>query len=188
MPKASELKSGMVVDIKGQPHIVKQVQANSPSARGAGMIYKVRFNHAATGQKVDESLRSDEFFPEADFLRRQVSFLYQDGDEYTFMDGEDYSQYGLNGDQLGDQAGYLTDGLTGITALLVDGQCIAVQLPEAVELEVIETVPGMKSASANARTKPATLSTGIEVQVPEFIEQGEVLKINTVTHEYMSRA
>lgn len=188
MPKASELKSGMVVEVKGQPHIVKTVQANSPSARGAGMIYKVRFNHAATGQKVDDSLRSDDFLPEVDFLRRQVSFLYKDGEEFTFMDGEDYSQYTLSSEQMGDQAGFLTDGLTGIMALLVDGECIAAQLPEVVELIVVETVPGMKSASANARTKPAKLSTGIEVQVPEFIEEGETLRVNTLTQEYMSRA
>lgn len=188
MPKASDLKSGMIVEVKGQPHIVRQVQAQSPSARGAGMIYKVRFNHASTGQKLDESLRSEDFFPDVDFMRRQVSFLYQDGEEYTFMDQEDYSQYSLDAEQLGDQVGFLTDGLTGITALLVDGSCIAVQLPEVVELEVIETVPGMKSASANARTKPAKLSTGVEIQVPEFIEEGEVLKVNTVSREYMSRA
>lgn len=188
MPKASELKSGMIVLVRQQPHIVKQVQANNPSARGAATLYKVRFNHASTGQKLDESLKGDDFLPDVDFQRRSVQFSYMDGNAYVFMDDEDYSQYPLEPDALGDSKAFLTDGLSGITALLVEGQCVAVQLPVVVEMPIVETPPAMKAASASARNKPAKLPTGLEIQVPEYLEEGEVIKINTETREFVSRA
>ena len=94
----------------------------------------------------------------------------------------------LNGDVLEDQLNYLTDGLEGITALLVEGNIVAVDMPQSVVLEIIETAPGIKGASASARTKPATLSTGLIVQVPEYIEQGEKVKVNTTNGKFMTRA
>lgn len=188
MPKASELKSGMIVQVRDQPHIVKQVQANNPSARGAATLYKVRFNHVSSGQKLDESFKGDDVLTEVDFQRRQVQYSYQDGDAYVFMDDEDYSQYQLDSEQLSDAIPFLTDGLSGITALLVEGQCVAIQLPTIVEMPIIETPPAMKAASASARNKPAKLPTGLEVQVPEYLSEGEAIKINTETGEFVSRA
>lgn len=188
MPKASELKSGMIVQVRDQPHIVKQVQANNPSARGASTIYKVRFNHASTGQKLDESFKGDDFLAEVDFQRRQVQFSYIDGDAYVFMDNEDYSQYQLDGDKIDEVTPFLTDGLSGITALLVEGQCVSVQLPMIVEMPIVETPPALKAASASARNKPAKLPTGLEIQVPEYLAEGEMIKINTETREFVSRA
>lgn len=123
MPKASNLKSGMIVRVREQPHIVKKMQANNPSARGAATLYKVRFNHVSTGQKLDESFKGEDFLPEVDFQRRAVQFSYKDGDAYVFMDNEDYSQYQLDGDQLEEVTSFLGDGLTGITALLVEDAC-----------------------------------------------------------------
>lgn len=188
MPKASELKKGSVVEINGEPYIVKRLESRSPSSRGAQTIYKIRFNNAQTGQKLDESCKADDMFTEVDLIKRQVQFLYQDGDMFTFMDVEDYSQYTLGKNELEDDLGYLTDGLEGIYALIVDDRVLGIELPQTVSLEITDTTPAIKGASATSRTKPATLATGLEVQVPEYIEMGEVVKINTDTGKFMSRA
>ncbi len=188
MPKASELKKGMVVEINGMPHVVKQLEAKSPSSRGAATLYKVRFNNLKTKQKLDESFKGDDLLKEADCVRKEVQFSYMDGDAYVFMDVEDYSQHSLNQEDIGDQSGYITEGLSGIAALILDGVIIGIELPVTVQMEITETAPGIKGATATGRTKPATLSGGIEIQVPEYLEPGEVIKINTQTGKFMSRA
>ena len=188
MPKASELKKGDVVELDGIPHVVKQLEARSPSSRGASTLYKVRFNNLITGQKRDETLKGEDMLPASDSQRVQVQFSYIDDNMYVFMDVEDYSQYLLSKASLEDQIEYLTDGLEGLTALLVEGNIVAVDLPQSVVMEITETAPGIKGASASARTKPATLSTGLVVQVPEYIEPREKVKVNTTNGKFMSRA
>lgn len=188
MPKASDLKRGMIVEIDGAPHAVKKVEAKSPSSRGASTLYKVRFTNLKTGQKLDESLKGDDLLKDADCQRTKVQYSYQDGDLYTFMNMEDYSQYSLNGDDLEGQLGYLTEGLEGITALLMDGEIIGVELPQSVNMTITETSPGIKGATATGRTKPATLTTGLEIQVPEYLENGELIKVNTSNGKFISRA
>lgn len=188
MPKAAELKRGVIVEINGAPHAVKKVEAKSPSSRGAATLYKVRFTNLQTGQKLDESYKGDDFLKDADCVRRQVQFSYLDGDVYTFMDQEDYSQYSLNWDELEGQLGYLSEGLEGITALLMDGEVLGIELPQSVTLTITDTAPGIKGATATGRTKPATLTTGLEVQVPEYLESGEAIRINTATGKFISRS
>ncbi len=188
VPKASDLKRGMVVDINGAPHSVKQVEVKNPSSRGASTLYKIRFTNLQTKQKLDESLKGDDFFKEADCVRVAVQFSYVDGELYTFMNMEDFSQYELSSEDLDGQTEFLTEGLEGITALLLDGTILSIELPQSVNLEIVETAPGIKGASASARTKPAVLTTGLEVQVPEYLETGEVIRINTGNKQFMSRA
>ena len=188
MPKASELKKGTVVDINGVPHAVKQLEAKSPSSRGASTIYKVRFTNLLTKQKLDESFKGDDILQEADCMRVPIQFSYQDGDNTVFMNTEDYSQYEVKADELEDQLGYIAEDTEGMVALLMDGKLLSVELPQSVNMEIIETPPAIKGASASARTKPAKLSSGIEVQVPEYLEQGEIIKVNTSTGKFMSRA
>lgn len=188
MPRASELKKGDVVTLDDAPHIVKHLEAKSPSARGAATLYKVRFTNLVTGQKRDESLKGEDLLPEADCRRVPVQFSYVDGDQYMFMDTGDYSQYGLDADALEDQLDYLTDGLEGITALVVEDRIVGIDLPQSVVMEIVETAPPIKGATASARNKPATLSSGLTVQVPEYIEQGERIKVNTTNGKFMSRA
>ena len=188
MPKASDLKKGDVVQIDNVPHVVKQLDAKSPSARGASTLYKIRFENLITGQKRDESLKGDDFFGTSDYEKVQVQFSYIDGQQYVFMNMTDYSQYLLNAEAIEDQLAYLVDGLDGITALIVEGNIVGIDLPQSVTLEIVETAPGIKGASANARNKPATLSTGLIVQVPEYIEQGENIKVNTTNASFMTRA
>ncbi len=188
MPRASELKTGMVIDIDGIPHVVKQMEAKSPSARGAATLYKIRYTNMQSGQKLDESYKGDDMLKEADCERVPVQYSYQEGDTWVFMNTEDYSQYEVPSEMLDDISGYITEGLEGMSALIMDGKLLAVLLPAAVELPIVETVPSMRGASATSRTKPAKLSTGLEVQVPEYLEQGEVVRVSTVTGKYVSRA
>jgi len=188
VPKACDLKRGMVVDINGAPHAVKEVESKSPSSRGAVTLYKVRFTNLVTGQKLDDSFRGDDFLKDIDCERRQVQFSYVEGDLYTFMDMEDYSQYSLNAEDLEGQVEYLTDGLEGILALLVDGKILGIELPASVVMAIEETAPAIKGATAASRTKTARFATGLEVQVPEYLESGEQIKINTATGKFMSRA
>lgn len=187
MPKASDLKKGEVIEIDGTPHVVKQLAAKSPSSRGASTLYKVRFDNLLTGQTRNETYKGDDLLKEADCQKMQVQFSYTDGTQYIFMDMENYSQHALGLDSMEGQLEYLTEGLEGITALLVDGMIVAVELPQSIVMEVIETPPAIKRASASARTKPATLTTGLVVQVPEYVEQGEKVKINTANGKFMSR-
>jgi len=188
MPKASDLKRGDIIDMDGVPHAVKQVDSRSPSSRGASTLYKIRFTNLKTGQKRDESYKGDDYLKEADCIRVKVQYSYHDGENYVFMNTEDYSQYTLNDDDLAGQTEYLTEGLEGITALLMDDAVLGIELPTSVDLEITETAPGIKGSSATARTKSAILPTGLDVQVPEYLVTGEVIKINTVTGKYMSRA
>ncbi len=188
MPKASDLKRGMVVEVNDAPYVVKEIEVRNPSSRGASTLYKIRFNHLKTKQKRDETLKGDDFLKDVDCERRVLQFSYKDDDSYTFMSLDDYEQYTINADDIEDESLYLTEGLEGVVSILLDGVLVAIELPAAVAMEIIETAPGLKGASATARTKPARLATGLEVQVPEYIEPNEIIKINTVTAKFMSRA
>lgn len=188
MAKAGDLKRGMVVEINGVPHVVKNVDVKSPSSRGASTLYKIRFNNVQTGQKLDESLKGDDSFKDVDLVRAKVQFSYIDGENYIFMNTEDFSQYTLSKEELDEQVNYLSEGLEGIIALLVDDEVLGIELPAAVVLEVLETPPAIKGATASSRSKPARLSTGAEIQVPEYLETGELIKVNTETGKFMSRA
>lgn len=187
MIQASSLKKGMVIDINGAAHIVETIHAKSPSARGGSTLYKIRTRNLVTTQKTDHSFKGDDALQEADFEKRGVQFSYIDGENYVFMDLEDYSQFELNKDFIGDDVNYITDDMECI-ALLIDGAVKALQMPDTVTLKVIECDPSMKSASATARTKNAKVETGYTLQVPEYLEQDEIIKIDTRTGLFLSRA
>lgn len=188
MPKASEIKKGSIVEIDGQPHIARHVEVKTPSSRTGTTLYKIRFSNLQTQQKLDMTCKGDDSFNSIDFERREVQFSYRDADGYTFMDNEDYSPYALAARDLEDQAGYLTEGLDGIIALLVEGRLVGIELPQSVNLEIVDTAPSIKGTSATGRTKPARLSTGLEIQVPEYLTVGETVRVNTETGKFMSRA
>lgn len=188
MPKASDLKQGSAIEINGEPYAVKKIEVRNPTSRGASTLYKIRFAHMKTRQKLDGSYKGDDFLKEADCAKLMVQYSYHDGGSYTFMNLETYEQYTLNAEDLDNQIEYLTEGLEGIIILLLDDAPLGIELPTTVTMEIIETPPAMKGASATNRTKPAKLTTGLEVQVPEYIETGEIIKINTDTGKFMSRA
>ncbi|MDT4290322.1 elongation factor P-like protein YeiP [Methylomonas sp. MO1] len=188
MPKANELKKGTAIEINGEPYVVKNIDVRNPTSRGATTLYKVRFTHMKTRQKLDETYKSDEMLKAADCSRCNVQYSYQDGDTYYFMNAETYEQYSLSAEDLEGQTEYLSDGLEGIIMLLMDDAALGIQLPTTITLQIVETPPSMKGSSATKRTKTAKLSTGLEVQVPEYIESGEMIKVNTDTGEFSSRA
>lgn len=188
MPRANELKPGMVVDINDTPYIVKHLEVKSPTARGGTTLYKFRFNNLKTGQKWDEAFKGDDILKEIDCTRIRLQFSYIDGNQYVFMNTEDYSQYALDAEDLEEQISYLTEGLDNIVGLLIGDQVIAIELPSAVNLVITHTDPSIKGQTATGRTKTALLSTGMEIQVPEYIESGELVKVNTLTGKFSSRA
>ena len=185
---AKDIKTGCILNYNEAPCAIESITVQSPSARGAATFYKYRARNLITKQKVDITLRGGESLPEADFRKRPVKFMYADATHVHFLDQEDYNQYSLAKEDLAEESQYLTESLEGVQALIYNDECVGVQLPVAVALKVVQCDPGVKGASATARTKPATLETGLIVQVPEYLSQGEVIKVDTRTATYLSRA
>jgi elongation factor P len=185
---AKDFKRRMVVEIDGAPHMIEQIQVQTPSARGAATLYKVKARNLKTKNRVEKSYRGTDALNESSFARRPVQYLYRDADEFHFMDAEDFSQFSFTADDLRDIAPFMTENMEGVEALVVDDEVIAIELPDTVELPIVETTPGVRGNSATGRTKPATLSTGHIVQVPEHLDQGEIVRVDTRTGEYLGRA
>jgi elongation factor P len=185
---AKEIKPGSIVNYEDAPCLVESVSVQSPSARGAATYYKFRARNLISKQKVDVTLRGGESLDEADFQRRAVKYMYADATHLHFLDQTDYNQYSLDKEDVADEAGYLTEDLEGLLALIYNDECVGIQLPTAVELTVTECDPGVRGNSATGRTKPAVLETGLVVQVPEYLSQGERIKVDTRNGQYLSRA
>lgn len=188
MIKASDLKKGGIVKINGAPHILEELSISTPSARGASSLYRMRFRNLITKQKYDGTYKGDDALEDISFDRRAVQFSYVDQDRYVFTDLEDYSEIHLTEDMISEQKLYLTDAMEDISVFSADGRVLGIELPPTVVLKVVETGPSMKGASATARTKPATLSTGLVVQVPEYLGTGELIRVDTRTGKFLGRA
>jgi elongation factor P len=186
--RASDFKKGDVVNIDGEPHIVESLAVQTPGARGAATLYKVRFRNLQSKRKVDMAFRGDDVLGEADFERRPVQVLYGDSGSFTFMDLADYSQFTLSKEDLESEWSYLAESVEGILALMSEGRVIGLELPVAVVLIIVDTRPSMKGGSVTARTKPATLSNGLVVQVPEYLSNGEAIRVDTRSGDYISKA
>jgi len=186
--KASELKRGFVIQVDSRSVVVKDVQVQTASSRSGNTLYKVRGRDVVTKQKFEASFKGDDVIQSVDFERRPVQLLYTDDTGCTFMDTESFEQHTVDREAIEDELLYLTESLEGVSALLVDGVLMGIELPATVNLEIVDAAPAMKAASASARSKPATLSTGLVVQVPEYLSPGEVIKVNTLTGEFVSRA
>ena len=184
---AKEIKPGAVINYQETPVLIQAVSVQTPSARGAATLYKFRARNLITKQKVDITLRGGESLDDADFQRRPVKFMYADATDWHFLDQEDYSQYALPAEDIQQERQYLTEDLEGVLALIYNDGCVGIQLPTAVALKVTECDPGVKGNSATSRTKPATLETGLVIQVPEYLSQDEVIKVDTRTGQYLSR-
>ncbi|MDR2872871.1 MAG: elongation factor P-like protein YeiP [Xanthomonadaceae bacterium] len=186
--KASEIKKGNVVEHNNAVYQVRDIERSAPQGRGGNVTFRFTLYSIPGGNKLDLSLRADDDLKEIELNRRQASFSYKDGDAYVFLDDEDYTPYTLDADTVGDLAGFITDGLSGCHVQIIDELPVAVQLPQTVTLEVIDTPPELKGGTATKRPKPARLSTGIEVMVPEYISNGERVLVSTVTGEFSGRA
>lgn len=188
MPKACDIKRGMAVQHNGKLLLVKQIDVQSPSARGAATLYKMRFTDISTGQKVEDRFKGDDIIHTTDLIRAPVSFSYQDGEDFVFMNTQDYSQYSFKQSEIVDELLFINEETDGLIIMLVDDQPIGIEVPQTVELIITDTSPSIKGASASARTKPAQFATGLTIQVPEYIASGDRVKINTGDLKFISRA
>ena len=186
--QAKEIKNGSVVVYQDQPVIIEKISVQSPSARGASTLYKFRARNVVTKQKLDITLKGAENLPEADFQRRPVDLMYADAQQMHFLDQQDFQQYSLDLSDLENESPYIKDGLEGILALIYNDGCVGIQLPATIELVISQCDPGVKGNSATSRTKPATLETGLSLQVPEYLKEGETIKVDTRTGQFLSRA
>ena len=186
--KAYDIKKGNVVEHNGTVYQIRDIERSSPQGRGGNVKFRFTMYSVPGGSKFDLSLGGDDELKEVELTRRQVTFSYKDGDAFVFMDDEDYTQYQLDAANIGDDAGYVTEGLTGCYVQIIDDLPVALQLPTSVVLEVVDTPPELKGGTATKRPKPARLNSGIEIQVPEYITNGEKVWVNTTTGEFGGRA
>ena len=187
MPKASDIKKNAAVEFNGNVYFVKDIERSVPQGRAGGSIYRMRMYDVVTGQKIDESFKDSDMLNLADLTKRPSMFSYSDGNEFVFMDNEDYSSYSLNKEAIEDQLLFITEETQGLIVLLISDSPVALELPSTVELVITETDPSIKGASASARTKPATMSTGLIIQVPEHVSEGDKVKINVDDKKFMGR-
>ncbi|SFM66046.1 elongation factor P [Thermodesulforhabdus norvegica] len=181
---ASDLKKGIKLEIDGEPYLVVDFEFTKPGKGQA--LYKCRLKNLITGVQFDRTYRSGDKFVEADTEEQEVEFLYQEGSRYYFMNMTNFEQVEMTSDQLGDAVNYLTPNIK-VNMLFYKERPIGITLPNFVELKVVKAEPGVKGDTASGATKPVTLETGYEVQVPLFVEEGDVLKIDTRTGAYVER-
>ena len=184
MADTSDLKKGFKVLIDGQPYAVTDSQFVKPGKGQA--FYRTKLKNMVSGNVIDRTYKSGEKLEKADTEERTMQFLYAEGEGRVFMDSQNYEQLTLSDEQLGDNIYYLLDSIE-YEVMLFDGRPIGVTPPNFVELTVVETEPGFKGDTSGNTTKPAKMETGLQVNVPLFINQGEKLKIDTRTASYVER-
>ncbi|MEX2187726.1 MAG: elongation factor P [Pirellulales bacterium] len=185
---AKDIKPGAVVVYNDAPVMITGISVQSPSARGAATLYKFRARNLVSKQKVDLTLKGTDSLPEADFQRRSVKFMYADATQSHFLDEADYNQFALDSELIEEERQYITEELEGMVAMIYNDECVGIQLPTTVTLQVVECDPAVKGDSATKRTKPAKLQTGLVIYVPEYLTSGEMVKVDTRTGEFLSRA
>jgi elongation factor P len=182
---ATQLRPGMIIKHNNDLHSVFRVEHRTPGNLRAFIQAKLR--NLRTGAMFEHRFRSPDPIEKVIVDEINMEFLYSDGDDYYFMNTENYEQTQLNRDTLGDSVDYLTSNLQ-IKVEFFDGKAVGIELPQTVTLTVLETEPGLKSATASSVTKPAKTETGLVVQVPPFINEGEKIKVDTAEGVYLSRA
>jgi len=182
---ATQMRPGMIIKHNGQLHMVFSVEHRTPGNLRAFIQAKLR--NIRTGAMFVERFRSPDPIDRVVVDEVKMEFLYNDGDDYYFMDMETFEQTHLKRETLGDAVDYLLPNLT-IAVSFHDGKAVGIELPNVVEMTVVETEPGIKSATASSVTKPAKLETGLVVQVPPFMNEGEKIRVDTAEGAYMSRA
>jgi elongation factor P len=183
----TEISRGDILEIDGDPWQATEVQSQTPSARGASLLVKVKIRNLRTGQTLARTWRGGETATTAEVAARPSQFLYRQGEELHFMDLESYDQVVLDAGQVGDAAGYLLENLEVRTVVFQD-RVIALNLPITVDLGVVDTAPAIKGATAQAQLKPARVETGITVMVPSYVESGERIRVDTRDGRFVERA
>ena len=188
MYSTSDLKKGVIIELDDAPYIVETTAVSSPSARGGNTIHRVRLRNLKTGQRVDKSFRSGEMLTPATVERRPIQFLYDEQDIAHFMDSENFEQFALSHADIEWERNFLIEGLEGMQAMHYNGAPLGIELPTTVALTITATAPGVRGNSANSRNKPATVETGYVVQVPEHIDEGTRINVDTRTGEFLGRS
>ena len=180
-----DLRKGLAIELDGDPYSVVEYERSKMQQRAP--VMRVRFRSLRTGRVVDRTFQGyDVKLTPAAVENRKAQYIYRDTDFYHFMDTESFDQFPISPDQIGDGLQYLVEQVT-VEVVFYDGQPISIDLPVTVELQVTETSPGFKGDTAQGGTKPATLETGLQVQVPLFVTEGEKIRVDTRTGEYLAR-
>ena len=184
MYSTAEFRKGLKIELDGIPYVIVDFQHVKPGKGGAFVRTKIK--SLLTGRVLDQTFRSGERLKRPDLLEREMQFLYRDGDSYCLMDNDTYEQIMLTGEQVGEPRLFLTENLN-LKVLFFNQQPVAVELPNFVELAVVQTEPGVKGDTASGGSKPATLESGALIQVPLFINVGDRVKVDTRSGTYIER-
>ena len=185
MVTAGEFRNGVTFDMDGNVMQIIEFQHVKPG-KGAAFV-RTKLRNVITGAVIEKTFNPTDKYPPAHIERREAEYLYSDGELYYFMDNETYEQTPLNGDILGDSFKFVKENTT-CKILSYQGNVFGVEPPMFMELTVTEAEPGVKGDTATGATKPVTLETGVQIKVPLFVNEGDVVKVDTRTGEYMSRA
>jgi len=181
---SNEFRAGLKLILDGDPYTIIENEFVKP---GKGQAFnRVKLRNLKSGRVVDRTFKSGESVEAADVMDTDMQYLYNDGEEWHFMEPKSFEQFAMRKDSVGDAAQWLK-GQEDCVVTLLDGQPLSVAVPNFVELQITQTDPGVRGDTAQGGTKPATLETGAAVKVPLFVEEGEVLRIDTRTGEYVSR-
>ncbi len=183
--KATEIRKGMILEIDGDLYYVHSFTHLTPG-KGQALV-QTKLKNLQSGRMIDKRFSSSDKVEKASLEQKPMQYLYQEGTDYHFMNTENYEQVILPEELLGDSINFLKPDIE-ISVNYYNGEPVGVELPIVVELEVIETEPGVKNATVSNVNKPAKLETGVVIQVPQFINEGDIIKVNTQTGEYISRA
>lgn len=184
MISTNDFRTGVTIEVDGQPWVVIEFQHVKPG-KGSAFV-RTKLKNVITGAVLEKTFAAGERVPRAHIERREAQYLYNVGDEYTFMDVNTYDQITIPKETIGDGVLYLKENMN-VYVMSYEGRVIGVELPTFVELKVVHTEPGFKGDTATGGSKPATLETGAVVKVPLFVNVGDVLKIDTRTGEYIER-
>ncbi len=185
MISAGDFRNGITFEMEGNVFQIVEFQHVKPG-KGAAFV-RTKLKNVINGGVVEKTFRPTDKMPKAHIERKDMEYLYNDGELYYFMDQESYEQMPLNADQLGDALRFVKENML-VKILSYKGNVFGVEPPNFVELQVTETEPGVKGDTATGATKPATLETGAQINVPLFIDQGDMIRVDTRTGEYMERA
>lgn len=180
----NEFRNGMVIEWDGEPYVVLEFQ-QSQLGRG-DTFFRTKLKHLKGGAIVEQKFRDKDRFPRVRIDRVNMQYLYSDGDRHFFMDTQSYDQIPLNAEQLGDALKYLKEN-TPLAVLMYEGQPIGVELPTTVDLKVTRAAPGFRGDTASGGGKPATVETGMTLTVPFFVNEGDLIRVDTRTGEYVER-
>ena len=184
MISTGDLRRGVVIELDGELWQVLEYH-HIKMGRGSAQV-RIKLRNIKRGQTVERSFQAGEKWPRAFLDKRQVQYLYRDGDEFHFMDTESYEQFSLSAEQLADAVHYLKDGMM-LDRTSHEGETIGVELPITVDMQVTSTEPGFAGDTQSGARKPATLESGLVVQVPIFVDEGDTIRIDTRTGEYQTR-